>query len=585
MQRGVVFSRRAMPESSPDRQTDGDRSVSIPMAKASSEAYWKEASMSHPRNEKRRYPHRFIRTGCEFVWHLLGVVWLFLLPPVARSAEEPVTLNGHTKRVSGLAFSPDGSKLLSGGNDGKLLLWDLKGHRQIAFPDEHGEVLAVSFAPDGGAAGSAGHGRTTVWDLPVARRRHRFDAEFARQKENRNPKSDGACRAVAFSPDGKLVAVGDGEDLGTAAIRDVATGHVLHRFPGDSDIHSFAFSPDGRRLAFGGNKDLHVWNLATGKRVDPEKFLGAEELEPLVFSPDGRWLIGGCDTLLLIWDSATGERRVLRDVVEKEVWIRGLAVAPDSRTVAVAGFHAGVRSEEGNRLAKLVRVVEIASGRVRFTATSGHGTSWALAYSPDGRTLASGHEDGTILLRSVRGLAGPTPGRPADDNVWRLWHDLASQDAAQAFQAMRALQAHPALAMPLLNRVRGPSAVVDGQKVHELIAALESNSFRKREQVARDLLELGAPVAPLLRQALQEKRSLELSRRLEGLLDELPTPRGEGFRQLRAVEVLEGMASPEAKTLLKELASAHVETPLSAEARTALKRLAEPGEPSGRSPR
>src|SRR5207249_4844469 len=151
------------------------------------------------------------------------------------------------------------------------------------------------------------------WDLPQGRR-HRFDADFARQKENRNPKADGACRAVAFSPDGKLIAVGDGENLGTAAIRDVVTGRALHRFPGDSDIHSFAFSPDGRRLAFGGNKDLHVWNLATGKRVNPERFLGAEEIEPLVFSPDGRWLIGGCDTVLLLWDSGTGERRVLRGV-------------------------------------------------------------------------------------------------------------------------------------------------------------------------------------------------------------------------------------------------------------------------------
>src|SRR5207248_10362655 len=59
---------------------------------------------------------------------------------------------------------------------------------------------------------SAGHGRTTVWDLPRGRRRHRFDADFARRRENRYPKADGACRAVAFSPDGKLVADGDGEN-------------------------------------------------------------------------------------------------------------------------------------------------------------------------------------------------------------------------------------------------------------------------------------------------------------------------------------------------------------------------------------
>src|SRR5205823_2257238 len=147
------------------------------------------------------------------------------------------------------------------------------------------------------------------------------------------------------------------------------------------------------------------------------------------------------------------------------------------------------------------RVVELASGGVRFTATSRHGTS-ALACSPDGRTLASGHEDGTILLRSIKDLAGPSPARPADEGVWRLWHDLASQNAAQGYQAMHVLQAHPALAMPLLGRLRGPAPGVDRQKVRDLIAALEANSFRKREQASRELLELGAPVAPLLRQAL-----------------------------------------------------------------------------------
>src|SRR5262245_59549124 len=544
--------------------------------------------MSPPRDGESGYPplpRRFTPNGYGLAWFVLGFLGLPLWPGAASSADEPRSLRGHTKQVSGLVFSPDGSKLLSGGNDGKLLLWDLKGRQRTAFPDEHGEVLAVAFAPDGRAAASAGSGRTAVWEPPGGRRRHRFDAEFARQKEDRNPKAAGACRAVAFSPDGKLVAVGDGEDLGIAAVRDVVTGRVLHRFPGDADIHSFAFSPDGRRLAFGGNKDLHVWDLATGKGVDPERFLGAEEIEPLVFSPDGRWLIGGCDTVLLLWDSTTGQRRVLSGVVEAEIWIRGLAVAPDSRTVAVAGYHAGVRSEEGIRLGRLVRVVEIASGGVRFTATSLHGPSWALAYSPDGRTLASGHEDGTILLRSVKDLAGPPPGRPADEGAWRLWHDLASQDAAQAFQAMRVLRAHPALAMPLLGRLRGPPPAVDRKKVRDLIATLEASSFRKREQAARELLELGAPVAPLLRRALQGMPSLELKRRLERLLQELPTQSGERFRLLRAVEVLEALGTAEAKALLKELASAPVGALLSTEARTAWKRLREAREPSGKSPR
>src|SRR4051812_22511068 len=117
--------------------------------------------MIHPGSGESSSPgllHRFTLTCYGYARFLLGFVGLSLFPVAARGADEPLSLRGHTKRVSGLAFSPDGSKLLSGGNDGKLLLWDLKGRQPTAFPDEHGEVLAVAIAPDGRTAASAGHG-------------------------------------------------------------------------------------------------------------------------------------------------------------------------------------------------------------------------------------------------------------------------------------------------------------------------------------------------------------------------------------------------------------------------------------------
>src|SRR5262249_1168591 len=148
------------------------------------------------------------------------------------------------------------------------------------------------------------------------------------------------------------------------------------------------------------------------------------ELHQLAFTPDGRWLIGCSSSELGMWECATGVRRTFSEVVEENIWMQSLAVATDSRTVAVGGYHGGVRSEGGSRLARLVRIVEGASGGVRFAVTSRHGAPWALAYSPDGRTLASGHEDGTILLRSVKDLPGPPPPRPAAEAAWRLRHDL-----------------------------------------------------------------------------------------------------------------------------------------------------------------
>jgi WD40 repeat protein len=532
--------------------------------------------MSRPGNDRiscadfcqtlARDRRRFLQAGA------LGAVVSLLPAAVVRAGDLP-PFTGHRDQVTGLAFSPDGQLLLSGSADGTVRLWDVNGRPLGSWPDEHKQVLTVAFAPDGRSAASAGSGRTTVWDMPAGRRRHRFDPDFARRRENRNPNIIGACRAVAFGPDGRLVAVGDAEDSGTAAVRNAVTGRALHRFPGDTDIHSLAFSPDGRWLAVGGQKQLYVWDLTTGRRTDRIKRPFAEELEPLAFSPDGRWLVGGCDAVLIVWDVASGERRVLRDVVEEDIWIRSLAVAPDGRTAAVAGFHAGGRSEEGSRWAALVRVVELTSGQVRFAATSVHGWPGALAFSPDGRTLASGHADGTLLLRSVDALAGPPPARPTAAEATRLWENLASLNAGRAFRAMRALQAHPAVALPLLRRLRTPAPVVHPQTVQRLIARLDADAFPEREQATRGLASLGKQVMPSLRRALEGRPSPEAKRRLERLLEELATPDGEGWRPLRAVEVLEGMGTSEAKDLLKELAAGPPEAALAAEARAALKRL------------
>src|SRR5262249_17866863 len=115
-----------------------------PFRSPEANASGRKPTMSHPRSGEGRYPpllapFRASRYG--LARFFLGFVGLSLLPSAVSGADESLSLRGHTKRVSGLAYSPDG------GNDGKLFLWDLKGDRRTAFPDEHGEVLAVAFGP------------------------------------------------------------------------------------------------------------------------------------------------------------------------------------------------------------------------------------------------------------------------------------------------------------------------------------------------------------------------------------------------------------------------------------------------------
>src|SRR5262249_47588293 len=117
-----------------------------------------------------------------------------LLPPgVAAREEAPPPFRGHRLQVVGLAFAPDGRSLLSGSTDGTVRRWAAGGRPLGAWGGEHKEVLAVAFAPDGHSAATAGYGRTVVWDMPDGRCRRRFDEDFARRQEGRNPKIDGAC--------------------------------------------------------------------------------------------------------------------------------------------------------------------------------------------------------------------------------------------------------------------------------------------------------------------------------------------------------------------------------------------------------
>jgi hypothetical protein len=253
-----------------------------------------------------------------------------------------------------------------------------------------------------------------------------------------------------------------------------------------------------------------------------------------------------------------------------------MAMAPDGRTVAVTGYDAGARSADGAGRTGVIRVVELSSGRVRFTAGSDHGEARALAFSPDGRVLASGH-DGPILLRQVADLAGPAPGKPAAADAERLWADLASAEADRAFRAVRALASNPEVALPVLGRAQAAAAAPEPEAVRRLIASLDADNFQVRERANRDLADLGDRAEPALRRALADGPSPEARHRLDELLRRLSPWSGDRLRAARTVEVLEGMRESGARDLLRMLAAGPSEATLTVEARAALKRLGDAG--------
>src|SRR5205814_854896 len=122
--------------------------------------------------------------------------------------------------------------------------------------------------------------------------------------------------------------------------------------------------------------------------------------------------------------------------------------------------------------------------------------------SPDGRWLAAASPDAPVFVWDVRGAAEPAGAPPDDAGREQLWADLASDDAAAAFRAVRALAKHPDRAVPFLAGKVKPVAAADPARVAKLIADLDSPVYAARAAASRELRKLGELAEPALEAAL-----------------------------------------------------------------------------------
>jgi hypothetical protein len=197
-----------------------------------------------------------------------------------------------------------------------------------------------------------------------------------------------------------------------------------------------------------------------------------------------------------------------------------------------------------------------------------------LALSESGAILAAAQADKTALTWSLRGLGEATRPEKLDTrDLETLWRQLAEADAGRAYQAVRKLSRAPTAAIPLL---RGRLQPATPGKVPALIADLDAKRFVTRQAAAKELARLGMSAESALQAALRTNVSLEVRRRIEGLLENLeavPLP-AEEVRSLRAVQVLEMVGTPDAVQVLKRLARGAADALLTREAQASVQRLA-----------
>ena len=255
---------------------------------------------------------------------------------------------------------------LSAGKIAMMFYWPLtlKGHSDV--------VRSVAFSPDGKRLASGSRDNTIkLWDTATGKEllTLKGHSEYA------------YVWSVAFSPDGKRLASGSIDR--TIKIWDTATGKELLALKGhSSQVNSVAFSPDGKRLASGSDDEIiMLWDTVTGKEL--RMLLAPDDVSSVAFSPDGKRLAAGGDNgIIKLWDTVTGkELLTLKGDSES---VNSVAFSPDGKRLASAGSCDGI-----------IKLWDTVTGKKLLTLK---GASLSVAFSPDGRRLASGSDDDTIRV-------------------------------------------------------------------------------------------------------------------------------------------------------------------------------------------
>ncbi|HKB03953.1 MAG TPA: hypothetical protein VKD90_17150, partial [Gemmataceae bacterium] len=286
----------------------------------------------------------------------------------------------------------------------------------------------------------------------------------------------------------------------------------------------------------------------------------------LVFSPDGRLLATRFesevyaeepvrDKAVKVWDPATG-REVARFPAAGPA---RFAFAPDGLSLVVAG-------PTGFRVFELAtRREALAVAAAPTPGQRGRAFADALAVGPGGRTVATGHADGTILIWDATGPRTRLDAATA-------WAALADPDPKVAWSAVWRLAEAPELAVRVIGDKLKPAAA--DPATAGLVGRLDAGEFRAREEAERALRALGSRAEPALRAALAGTPSAELRTRAERLitlLTEGPAA-GDDLRAIRAVQALEAIGTPEAKRQLEALARGDRHARLTREAQAAMSR-------------